>query len=198
MKTKILLVALFGFTSFLLHAQIENGKVQIGGAFNFVHQKLGADAYTSTNINVSPSIGTFYKTNRLVGAFLSYGYNEYPVAVNSAFVKEIMRTYGVGIFFRQYKPVAQRLYLFFDESGGFTYLNETNSLPPSNLYTVSVSVQPGLAYDITRNLQLEMSLNNLLNVYYSGGQGTSTFGLSSSLRGNLLNSTGLGFRFYLK
>ncbi len=54
MKTTLLLLPVFLLTTLAVHAQIDKGRVQIGGSFGLGYQKLGTYASKNTSINFSP------------------------------------------------------------------------------------------------------------------------------------------------
>ena len=197
MKTTILLFCFVLLSASLLHAQIDKGRIQIGGSINASHQKYDGNqfgnGYKNTSVGVSPSIGKFYETNKLAGLFLNFSYAE-----NTGPNPYITRGFGGGVFFRQYKPVASKLYVLFDERAGFTYFTGEKNVVFPNGYAINASFQTGMAYDIFKKVQLELLLNNLLYAQYSHSDNTETYAIGTSFESNLLNNVAFGFRFYLE
>lgn len=205
MKTTILLFGFFIFSASLLQAQIEKGRVQIGGYFLVDHQKKNSidqslPNYLYTDIFASPSIGKFYNQNKLIGAFLDFGYFE-----TSYGFRNISRSYGGGLFLRQYQPLSKRLYILFDERASFDYLNGRNDyyIDSQDIqknfhgYNIGVSAQAGMAYDIAKRMQLELLLNNLLSADFKDLNTGKVYSISSSLDGHPFSNMLFGFRFYL-
>ena len=194
MKTTILLSCFVIFYASRLHAQIDEGKVQIGGDLGFddVHFNQG-NSTNYADFTLHPSIGRFYATNKLAGLFLNFNY------YNSH--GGITYEYGGGVYFRQYKQIVKALYVFAEEQGGFIYnwYKITSPNPSSSSsYSISASLRPGIAYDLTRRMQLEMAYNNLLSVSYNYTKGSELFSLNSNLEGSAFQNLLVGFRFYLK
>ena len=196
MKRTFLLIFVLGFISYYSHAQINQGRIQVGGSIGGNYQKIDSTLfqpeYKNTSINVSPSIGWFYKTNKLAGLFLNFGYYE-----NDQNFKIISRSYGGGVFFRQYQPVLNKLYIFLNESGDYNYLSG-NGNQKTHGYNIGASLQAGMAYDITKKMQLEISLNRLVNAAYQNGGGIKNYNISTSLEKDVFSNIGFGFRYFLK
>ncbi len=196
MKTTILLTSFILLSVSVLHAQIEKGRVQIGGNINFSHAKNGPTdfnpGYKSTAFGVAPSIGKFYHKNKLAGIFLNYSYAD---QVNNSFLQ---RQFGGGVFFRQYLPVVNKLYVLFHEQAGYFYQNGKDVFGRVHGQSVNLAFTTGMAYDITKRMQLELVLNNLLDANYTKTNRTELYSINTSLQSNTLSGLALGFRFYLK
>lgn len=175
MKKRLLTscAALF-FAAITASAQMEKGTVLVGGnlsvgTYNYTYN--GAESKT-TSFGIAPSIGWAYSRNRFLGFSLSYAYSK-----QSADYKT--NTFGAGAYMRQYFPVAKSLYLFAHEGLNFS-TNKGSGILGTTLqvdrdtkgWSASLGVSPGLAYDLTKKIQLEVSLNNLLGVGYSHSTGT--------------------------
>ena len=196
MKTTLLLLPVFLLTTLAVHAQIDKGRVQIGGDLNFNNQHFSQSSNSINNYTsliIRPSIGRFYATNQLAGLFLNFVYAGNYTGKTY--------TYGGGVYFRQYKQVVKSLYVFAEEQGGFNYNRYTNFpsvSSPVNSYSISLNLRPGIAYDLTKRMQLEMAYNNLLSVSYNYSKDNQIFSLNSSLEGSAFQNLLVGFRFYLK
>ncbi len=198
MKTTILLFGIIGLTALQGNAQTDKGAVQLGGTVsisNFKRNGAGQSdpGYKLTSLLLSPSIGTFYKANKLAGLFLTYSYQQ-----NKMQFPYVTRDYGGGIFFRQYKPALQKLFVFLDERGGLSYFNGDENATANHGYYVEASLQGGMAYDMAKRIQLELLLNNVLAASYSHSDNSEAYALTTGLERNFLNNVMLGFRFYLK
>ncbi len=207
MKTRILLAGALSLSSIFSFAQTEKGDLQIGGGLGLAHQKTDdipqvSSAQKYTSISVSPSIGRFYANNKLAGIFLNFNY--YETLYNS---KNIDRVFGGGFFIRQYQPIFKSLYLLFDERARFSYNNgidilytQTGQEFPSRYHGVSagLSAQAGLAYDLTKRIQLETLMNNLLYASFAHYNTGNNYYINSSLDGNTFGNILFGFRYNLQ
>ena len=74
-ETALLLLPVFLFATSLSHAQIDKGKVQIGGDLNFINNRYSQSNDPTpdyTNFTIHPTIGRFYANNKLPGLFLKF------------------------------------------------------------------------------------------------------------------------------
>jgi len=173
MKLKFTLSLLaFSFIALTPKAQINKGVIALGGNLNFntLTAKSESDKRKQTSITISPSFMLFNKDNRAIGFNLNYGHLDVDISGSS-------NTYGAGIFLRQYKPLSKSFYVFAQEALMYNY---TKGLVDSSTYysfvdnrshQVSLTVNPGIAYDLSKHFQLEVLLfSNLLSVSYSHSQ----------------------------
>src|SRR5688500_4819924 len=98
--------------SISLNAQFAKGSKLIGGNFNLFSSANTYNGVETKNMGLSsaPSVGKFYKQNRLFGVTLN---------LSATFRKDRADDYGygAGIFFRQYKPLGKSaLFLFIEEN----------------------------------------------------------------------------------
>jgi hypothetical protein len=187
--------------SYASNAQFAKGSKLIGGnfsVFSSAHTYNGIEnKYTS--IGIAPSIGKFYKQNRLFGVSGS---------LSTTLRKDRADDYGygLGVFLRQYKPVAKSAFLLFIEENisgsrekAKVFTTGSNDIYQQYSYfRIGLGVSPGLAYSLSRNLQLEVSIPSFLLFHYQNTR-TSTGGLNPSEEKNKsfvfvsgLSSTGLG------
>ncbi len=160
------------------HAQIKKGGIWLGGSIGYSQQKTDYDGSTSDTksrtFGISPAIGKVVKDNLVVGFGLSY-YNSKTENKSSSSNDQKGKSYGVGVFARQYVPVINRFYIF--GQGNVNYsLTRTNETQPDYYgaptkykakgWNSSLSITPGVAVSITKNLQLESGFNNLFYVSY--------------------------------
>lgn len=175
-----LIAALFACISLTSQAQIEKGNVLIGGnlAFNSTTRDPVGVFNPTSGLSLSPSVAWAYKNNRLAGVSLTYrhtGNENKDLNTNS---------YGAGVFLRQYKPLGKSgFYVFAQES-----LNYNNNeyrqfmsgysgsyILKSKTNNISTGINPGFAFDLTRKVQLELLLNNLVSLGYSQTKNSSIF-----------------------
>ena len=176
---KINLLVIFLFTSLLLNAQIKKGALFIGGDVSVYGSKYKgtdpANQVTSQNngFNFSPSLGWVVKDNVIVGGRLmaSFDNSKNQPLTYSAKANRI----GAGIFMRKYLPLGKSFYLFGD--GGLNaqsnYSKQVQSPPmQQSVYTIqkglaiTVTVFPGLSYQVKKSLFIEAALNNLISLGY--------------------------------
>ena len=173
MKKVLFFIVAIILLSLSASAQINKGSSYLGADFGLRHSKSEStqSEYVpkSTDITVSSSIGFAYKENRMWGLALGYSYSE---SENAAQYNKY-NTYSVGGFLRQYKPMGKGFYLFAHEALDLNYVvsdsyyaNTPGRFKPET-YSVSVSLSPGIAYDVSSRFQLELRLNNLVSVNYS-------------------------------
>ncbi len=195
MKKKFLLFFLLISGVAVTNAQTEQGRIQAGGNFGVSHYKSDEPnpLQNYTGIAVSPSFGRFYANNRLAGIFINYTYNkntEPALSKNSSV--------GGGVYLRQYKPVLSKaFYILLQESAGGAYITTKEPLGKDHGFNTAIGLKPGIAYDITKKMQLEMLLNDLVSASYLHLKRTDQFALQSSLEGTPFNNLSVGFRFYL-
>jgi len=160
------------FTVCIANAQIKKGDVLLGGNVNFSTSNVkptgsGSDA---TSFAISPSIGKAVKDDLVVGLNLNYshGRSKYgsPATISTG------DTYGLGVFVRKYKSLGANFALFAegDLSGAYQQSNsypDGGTKPPANKgYSISAGFYPGLAYFISRHVQIETGMQNLAYASY--------------------------------
>lgn len=212
MKRKFLLLALIVISSAqIANSQIKKGTLFLGGQVGFGTSKTEYDAgkSTQTSYSFSPAAGVFTKDNLVWGGdiFLQ-GYKSKSEVITSQ--KQLYT--GVGVFVRQYFPVANRFYLFGQGRAGVNYQKEEQSNTSSNIeikgYSVGISIYPGISYAIRKNIHLETGFNNLASINYTHAKRveTSQFGRTEAksnsfgLGGSLNNAVefSIGIRFLLE
>ncbi|MEP6466160.1 MAG: hypothetical protein ABJB05_07625 [Parafilimonas sp.] len=190
------------------NAQINKGVNALGGNLSFYTSTVKINAglkNTGTDFSISPSFMTAYANNRTVGFNVDYGYNK------NSFVDQKINTYGAGVFLRQYKPLGKGFYIFAQETLGLDYTKSTSqyidsvSASNSKQIYVGLTVNPGLAYDVSKHFQLELLFfNNLISVSYSHTTSTSNaptvkadnFSLGANLDGSQLTSLNVGAKIF--
>lgn len=170
-----ILMRLFTFTflSLLISSTLigqQKGDLLIGGTLGFNRNKTNNffDSSRYTTIYLSPSVGKFYRTNRLAGVNLN-------LIKSSNKDKNIKSSsFGGGIFLRQYQPLGKSFYLFaeegifahFGKSQGY-YITGQSYIEKIKQQNAGLYFYPGLAYGLTKKLQLEVAFTQLVSFYYS-------------------------------
>jgi hypothetical protein len=172
MQKHFYLLAAGLFTLCIANAQIKKGDILLGGNVNFntSNTKPIGSASDATSFAILPSIAKAVKDDLIVGLNLAYthGRSKYgsPTFISTS------DTYGLGVFVRKYKSLGANFALFAegDLSGNY---NQTNSYPdggpkpPANKgYSVNAGFYPGLAYFISRHVQVETGMQNLFYAQY--------------------------------
>ncbi|RXK83789.1 outer membrane beta-barrel protein [Filimonas effusa] len=218
MKKIFLFIIAIALLSVAASAQITKGSSYLGGDIGLSHSKSESDQIEydtkATTIGASASIGFAYKENRVWGLSLNYTY----LNSEDASQDRKLNGYGAGVFLRQYKPLGKGFYLFANEGLNLLYSVEDWHYSAAGgtwfglkTYSASVGLSPGVAYDVNRKFQLELSLNNMIyadyshqkspdpgSVFFDGKSTRNTFSLGSDLN-NLakLGSVRIGARWVL-
>ena len=168
MKKTFTLVTLTLLTiaSTTLHAQLNKGSIALGGNISFYSVKTedhSAERH-QTSLYISPSLTSFYKDNHAVGFHLDYFHNQSDSS-NKA------NSYGAGVSLRQYKPLGKAFYIFVQEGLDYSYYKNKPSVDNiQSKFTqnsVSIALNPGVAYDLSKRIQFEiLFFNNLLSASY--------------------------------
>lgn len=180
MKQRFLLSLLF-VCAFIIttQAQIKKGGIWLGGSIGYNEQKTeyeGTSGTKNRTIGISPAIGKVVKENLVVGINLNYYNTKTENNGGSTIVEQKGKTYGGGLFVRQYVPVIKQLYVFGQGNVGFSSLklNETQrdyygtpTKYKTKGWNSSLTITPGVSVAITKNLQLESGFNNLFHISYA-------------------------------
>ena len=224
MKSKILLslVTLFCLAN-ILHAQINQGKILLGGTISYSGNHNNVSSPSSTNpynenLYANIQLGKFIKENTAVGLLLVYGCNKYSTSTNPS-NKNVQ--YAAGAFYRKYKGLARNFYFFGEGDLSFNYSKNnfqyydvsTNSLNTAISKTngISLLIVPGISYAVWKKMQVELSMLNIFSIGYSHSkthysatnslaytdEKANSFSASANLSPNLLSNFGVGFKFIL-
>lgn len=172
MQTKFTLVlAALLCAAVTTKAQVSKGNTILGGNFSFTNTHYGSGSnVNATYFSIAPSVGKVYKDNKVAGITLRYQYNgnQIPELRTSS--------YGAGIFLRQYKSLGKGFYIFLQESLNanfdrykyYTSFDTTSVIRDNKNLNLSIAINPGLAYDLSKRIQLELLfLNNLISAGYT-------------------------------
>ncbi len=201
------------FASFFMvtvsHSQISKGSTLLGGTLGFNTYKTLTSDNKETNLSFSPVFGKAVSDNTVLGGSLRFAMYEINGSKTSS-------SYGAGIFLRKYRPLGKGFYLFGESNLKFDYgtykenfgINQIEEYK-TKTYTVSIGLNPGLSYEITKRLQLELVFPDLISANYNWGKRegignatfynrkTNGFGVNSNLSLNGISSVGIGIRFLL-
>lgn len=193
----------------IAQAQVKKGDVLLGGGLSVSSDKNQQGTSTSS-FGIYPSIGIAVKDNLVVGANLQYQHYKYD------YLQTKSDAYGLTAFVRKYKPLGSGFALFLEGDLGFGYQKQT-TLQNSNtvsskdqIYKVMAGFTPGIAYAVSKRVQLEMSFMNMGYASYSHEKSTSeligtgvtgsghsdSFTLSTNLS-QVLNNFLFGVRFII-
>lgn len=176
MKKKIYLpaivIAFFVIPSF---AQIKKGAIFLGGDIGGSTQKAtysnSTDVSKQNGLNISPVYGKAIKENLVLG--LSASINIYNNKSTGSGSEVKQNSYGAAVFIRKYKPIGKSGFSLFAQGDlGYSYSNSKNN-PQSTNYSINkrnnvgINLFPGISYTISRKLQLETGLANLLSLNYT-------------------------------
>jgi len=215
-KTSTLFAFAVLFSNLSLHAQTEKGSVYVGG--NIIVETASQKAQqnnpfsnVSSQIVISPSVAWAYKNNRLFGFSLSWSYQKLTDSIfgASGTYGYSMPSFGGSAFLRQYKPLGKGFYLYAQEALSATF--GYGKLYGYDLHTFKTELlfSPGMAYNVSKHLQLEIQMSNILETGYTqsklSGNGTlyvpsangSEFVFISSLEGGIFNNLTFGVRYFL-
>ncbi len=211
------------FVSLLLiqvaHAQVSKGSLFTGGSVNVnsttIDNSFGSTTNTSktSGWSVSPQIGTAIQQNKIIGVQLFAGGNSSENTSNNV-SKGTNNNYGVGIFYRQYFPIASKWMLFGQAAVLGNFGNGESSsqgikTDKSSSWGIGLGITPGIAYQAGKKVWLEASLSNLLGINYSSqktdnlsqsGSVTSTSkrkDFSANANWNGFNNINLGIRWII-
>lgn len=199
------------------HAQIEKGTVLIGGEIsgsssttdfsnNFLPQK-------ATSLFIDPSIGVAVKQNGVLGIALGLSYSNLKGYSSGPQYGDLKSNgYSPSIFYRRYINLAKNFYFFTEADAGFVYskLKNVDTLGKIiSIYTTTggqLSLAPGIAYKICKNLHIEILIPSFVNVQYEVIKTTAlnsvnskekSFGVSTSLSGSNISFLGVGFKYFI-
>jgi len=181
MKKQFYLLAAGLFTVCIANAQVQKGDVLLGGNLTFNTSKA-PNSYTSKSnyIAVLPSIGKAVKDNLVVGLNLGYSHSHIEYGT-SPVTNTNTDVYSLGAFVRRYKELGSKFYLFMegDLAGNYQrskiYADGTpsSSVPAQKTWGINAGLYPGIAYFLSRHVQLETGLQNFVYANYSHGSDRS-------------------------
>lgn len=214
MKKTFLFLTIAIFFSFSLQAQIKKGSTMLGFDFNLggnnsKYQSGNTETKTSSSsFGISILAGKAMKENSFVGAELSYGISKSKQGTS----EQTNKNYGGSIWLRQYFPVAKAFYVFANGNVGAAFGNSKSNMansPENKSFSLSISLTPGISYQVKKSFFLDASIGNIANIFYSHSNAEQTdsfgnttkqtnnnYGISTSL-GNGQNPLQIGLRWII-
>jgi hypothetical protein len=202
----------------LVQAQVQKGSLFLGGSLS-----VGSNKYESTSTinknsswSINPQIGKAIDLNKIIGLQIYVGGTaEESSTGGMALNKNVSTAYGLGVFYRQYFPLAARWSMFGNAGIDGRYgtgETKSNSIKSgeNNGWVFSAAITPGISYKAGKSIWLEAALNNLFLINYSSdkqnsidqnGQTFSTIKRNSFNTGvNLsgFNSIAVGLRWIIQ
>ena len=196
----------------MAHAQLKKGDILLGGNVNFSKQTVNPvsanNPVDQTIFSFTPSVARAVKDDLLVGLNLTYTYSKMKSGAPAYITAQ--DGYGLGVFVRKYKTLGAGFALFAEgDLGGMYQLSRSypdgGTKPPADKsYSINAGFYPGIAYFISKHVQLETGLQNMGYIQYTHaktGQGvpevkSTTFAVGSSLN-QALNNLVVGFKWIL-
>ena len=211
MNTKFTLSLVSALTiAVVSNAQINKGNTALGGNLSFT---TATNDYSTSKqkqsiILIAPSLMIVNRDNRAIGFNLYYSHlNVVPAGKSN--------TYGAGVFLRQYKPLGKDFYAFIQEELSYSYGkgavdSSTNYSFVNNISNdINLTINPGIAYDLSKRFQLELLFfNDLLSAsyhhsklitHYNGSdvvQKYSSFSAGANLASSELTSLNIGAKIF--
>jgi hypothetical protein len=208
MKTKLMsMAALALLVAFNANAQIEKGTWLLGGNASYNKNKSDVPLQPNQLRNSLESgalttlmAGIAFRQNQVAGLMVSYApvkVIEEILAANGSISKNERRGHqkSIGVFHRVYKPLGNNFYFLAQTSAN--YLNGKTGITKTNGFDLSLS--PGIAYQILKNVHLEVSIPNILGVYHYKSTSADIMSIESTSVGFNLNARpienlGIGFK----
>jgi outer membrane receptor for ferrienterochelin and colicin len=194
MKKHFYLLILFFAIAYGSQAQIKKGDILLGGTLSFNTQKTTQDnnfpsqPYKQSNFSITPSIGKAIKDNLLAGFDLTFTGSTNTQGTGAGSYANKLHNYGAGVFLRKYKPLGSGFAIFMQTRFGGNYNTQKTQYngdpyPNSNIkgYSFDLSFYPGIAYAITKRVQLETGFANLVDVNYSHSKNSQTTGANNDV-----------------
>jgi hypothetical protein len=164
-------------TTIVSQAQITKGSTFLGGSVFYSKSENESEnngLYKSENssLGIRPQFGKAISTNKIAGLFVNYNTQNNEQSSGNNISADKGKTYGGGIFLRNYYPLSSRFYLFGEAGLGVNFTNRertNNSILSSEDKStgMTLAVTPGISFAAGKKLHLEASLNNLFSMDYS-------------------------------
>lgn len=162
-------------------AQIKKGDILLGGNLSFYHARdEGANSVGSseTIIGLYPSFGKAIKDNLVLGLNLEYSQVHWKANAAPEYLNNT-DTYGGGVFVRRYKYLGSGFSAFIQGDLNYLYTKQkqrnSGGTTTSNLKTnaINAGFDPGIAYAISKKIQVETGFQNLVYANYSHSKSSS-------------------------
>jgi len=206
MKKIVFFSFIFVIITCSLEAQINKGSLLLGGNVGFSTSKAKDTSLQNNGVSVSPVVGIAVKENIVVGISFSYGQGKDNLSLPN--FKSERTSYGAGVFVRKYIPLGKGFYLFGEAGLSYQNYSSTYTYPSQatglKVQTIGINLYPGVSYAISKKLQLEFGLPQLVTLGYSRTQQIvnaapiqKTNELYCSAAASSFSNFILGFRIFL-
>ena len=162
----------------LAQAQVQKGSLFLGGSLS--GGSNSSESASSSNKNsswsFSPQIGKAIDLNKIIGIQIFIGGNTDESSIGAVPLnKNVSTAYGLGVFYRQYYPLAVKWAMFANAGIDGRYgTGETKSngikTGENNSWALAAAITPGISYKAGKSIWLEAALNNLLGINYSSNK----------------------------
>ncbi|OQP58528.1 autotransporter domain-containing protein [Niastella populi] len=187
MKQKFLLSLLFVFVLLTTsYAQIKKGSNWLGTNISYSKTKNNSNNQLVPRevraTNVMPAWGTAIKDNLVAGIFGSYTHTNRER--DGYTIEYSEKSYGGGLFARQYVPVFNRFYIFGEGRVRYLHFKADHSWAYPGVFGTAtvkgwetgISFTPGISYGLTNLIQLEAGFASLFDAAYrSAKSGSNSF-----------------------
>ena len=162
----------------LVQAQVQKGSLFLGGSLSGGSNSYESATISNKNSNwsFSPQIGKAIDLNKIIGVQIFVGGNtEESSTGGTTLNKNVSTAYGLGVFYRQYFPLAAKWALFGNAGVDGRYgtgATKANGIKTSenNGWALVAAITPGISYKAGKCIWLEAALNNLLGINYSSNK----------------------------
>lgn len=200
----------------LVQAQIKKGSVMLGGGISHASRKTDNESQSENNsrikyFGIAPAAGIAINDNLLVG--IELGYINRKTSYESIYsdVDQKSDGYFANATIRKYWNITSKFYAFAHGSAGYSSdkgRDKDNDIERHNnkRWTVNATLVPGIAYSVSRKVQLESTFLPLFNISYGNQKTDSKYTATRSDRNNFSVSSSLanaqqfslGIRFLLE
>ena len=172
---KILTVLVCIIIAQVTQAQVQKGSLFLGGSLTLGSNSYKSSSTTNKNSNwsISPQIGKAIDLNKIIGIQLFAGGNaDESLNGGTPLNKNVSTAYGMGVFYRQYFPLAAKWAMFGNGAIDGRYgagQTKSNGIKTgeNNGWAFSAAITPGISYKAGKSIWLEAALSNLVGINYS-------------------------------
>jgi hypothetical protein len=173
MKKHFYLLTVGLLTACISYAQVKKGDVLVGGNIGFFKQDVspGQSGNDLTSFSIYPSIGKAIRDDLVVGLNLGYAHSRTKSVTSDAYITTQVQ-YSLGAYIRRYKNLGAGFALFGEGDLLLTYglyksYYDGGPKPPaSKSYSIRAGLYPGIAYFLSRRVQVETGFQDIVNVQY--------------------------------
>ncbi|MGX5819919.1 outer membrane beta-barrel protein [Chitinophaga lutea] len=182
-------MGLFGITA--ANAQVQKGNFLVGGTLGYASSSDKTDGVdgkeTTSVLTLSPKVGYALSSKWMIGVSLDGSIGTVKNTVAEPETKTTTSLFAPAVFVRNYHMLGDKVAFFGEASVGYGFGSEKDDdTKVSKTNVIGASVNPGIAYFVTKRLMLEGVFGGL---YYANTtvkpeaagapeQKTSQFGVS--------------------